>query len=103
MSAITWPTVGSRYVDSTGRTLRVTQVEPGSRQERHVQGEVLGRPYACDLRTFDVVWRAGALDEAGVLLALPPEQPIAAQATHQPVTPLYTSDGKALPYTRRGG
>lgn len=104
--AITWPTIGSRYVDSEGRTLVVRAVDPKSKQERHVQGEVLGRPYACDLRTFDVVWLPGALDEAGVLLRVPEQveqeaTPPKGDAYAPPKpTPLYR-DGKALPYTRR--
>lgn len=100
--AITWPTIGSRYVDSEGRTLVVRAVDPKSKQERHVQGEVLGRPYACDLRTFDVVWRAGALDEAGVLLRVPQAQ-VAVSDAYAPPKPtrLFDESGKALPYTRR--
>lgn len=105
--SIHWPTPGSRYVDDTGRTLVVRAVDPKSKQERHVQGEVLGRPYACDMRTFDAVWLPGALDEAGVLLRAPEQVAQVAAApradTYAPPKPtrLFDESGKALPYTRR--
>ena len=56
-----WPEVGSTWVDGIGRTLRVTAVQPGSRLGRHVVGQLLlgdgSRDYACDLPTFDALWR----------------------------------------------
>jgi hypothetical protein len=61
VSAIEWPPVGSQWVDATGRTLHVTAVQPESRIGRHVVGELLlgerRQAYACDLPTFDAVWR----------------------------------------------
>lgn len=95
------PSPGSKYVDVHGRTLRVEHVEPKSKAERHIQGTVDGRAYACSFAVFEAVWLAGALDEAGVLLKLP-QVPVVVSDTYAPPkpTPLYR-DGKPLPYTRR--
>lgn len=56
-AAISWPSIGSTWVDATGRTLHVTDVQPGSRLGRHVIGTINREAYACDLPTFDAVWR----------------------------------------------
>lgn len=97
MSTITWPTVGSTWVDSTARTFVVTEIDPRSKPERHVQGYLaLGSrrvDYACDLRTFDVVWRPGPVTPTA-------EGGDAVEAAVG-ATPLYSPDGKALSYTRR--
>lgn len=89
-----WPTVGSTWVDTAGRTFVVTETDPRSKPERHVQGYLaLGSrrvDYACDLRTFDVVWRPGPVTPTA-------EGGDAVEAA----VALYSSDGKALPYTRR--
>lgn len=69
MSAIDWPTPGSVWVDGTGRTLHVTAVQPKSRIGRHVVGylDLVGsqRDYACDLPTFDLVWRERCVSAQG--------------------------------------
>jgi hypothetical protein len=66
---IEFPTIGSVWTDSTGRTLRVDDVQPKSRLGRHVVGCLLlgnrTEPYACDLPTFELVWRERKVCEAG--------------------------------------
>jgi len=93
-----WPAIGTTWVDSMGRTLVVREVNPKSRRDRQVVGEVDGKPYACSSAVFDVVWRSGAVE--GITRA-EVQAATSEAALVGKLTPLYTSDGKALPYTRR--
>lgn len=85
------PTVGSTYVDDTGCTLLVTDVQPHSKLDRHVVGLVNAKPYACSFQTFAVIWAARPVREEI-------HPPLVEDS--KPRTQLY--DGtRALPYTRR--
>lgn len=95
-----WPTIGSTWVDSTGRTLVVREIQPKSRLDRHVVGTCDGRDYACSGPTFDAVWRAGAVGES-VTRAEVQAATSEAGLVGAKLTPLFSPDGKPLPYTRR--
>jgi hypothetical protein len=57
--------VGRRYVDSTGRELHITTINAQDGSGRNVIGNIVAPgdggvftgAYACDAKTFDLIWR----------------------------------------------